>query len=378
MTEIIFIVDGFDNTGEFQTVEDKYRSICGNWINKIYNENKQIWMNTVGKRIKFQAYSTITSFDPNKRYFYFCVIRNNENDVQKYFTILDRDMQKRFSENNVGIIFAEDLESVPMFNWDFFIKQLEWIYTVRDYSGFKNIKIYFTNNTKFVPEQENFIKFYFNNSIKFLFSPMFIEILRGTRLKQLPDFETVFDGYLKTEKRKQFLCLNLEPRFSRITMLHGLRAMNLLDQGYVSNLKPLHYAPNLIQNNSNYANVLKADMNTMFPEVKADEVTYNGSNNVNISFTMPTDLMNQSCYELLNETTSRYELGNVVDTANISEKTIKNLYYGRPFLMNSGPFSLKLLEDMGFKTFDWLFDQSYNNMLDNIDRQENIIKNIIR
>ena len=131
-TEIIFIVDGFNDIGVFQTVEDKFQSICGNWRNNLYTESKQALMNSIGNRIKFQAYKTITSFDPNKKYYYICPLRNFENDLAKYFNIFESEQLKRFNENNVSIIFSQDLEMAPNFQWDYMVKSLEWLYTVRE------------------------------------------------------------------------------------------------------------------------------------------------------------------------------------------------------------------------------------------------------
>jgi len=43
-----------------------------------------------------------------------------------------------------------------------------------------------------------------------------------------------------------------------------------------------------------------------------------------------------------------------------TEKTLKNFYLGKPFLLLSGPGSLKYLHSMGFKTFESEFDESYD------------------
>ena len=49
---------------------------------------------------------------------------------------------------------------------------------------------------------------------------------------------------------------------------------------------------------------------------------------------------------------------------------------GRPFMVNGGPGMLKLLKSLGFKTCDWLFDESYDAVTDLLDRQEKIINNV--
>lgn len=62
----------------------------------------------------------------------------------------------------------------------------------------------------------------------------------------------------------------------------------------------------------------------------------------------------------------------------ITEKTVKNLYIGKPFLLMCGAYSLKKLREQGFQTFDQWFDESYDNELNNYDRFEKIKKEINR
>jgi hypothetical protein len=69
---------------------------------------------------------------------------------------------------------------------------------------------------------------------------------------------------------------------------------------------------------------------------------------------------------------------NIIDNTWITEKTIKNLYLGKPFIMFSGPYSLKLLKENGFQTFDNWIDESYDEIVNSYDRLEAIKKEIDR
>lgn len=69
---------------------------------------------------------------------------------------------------------------------------------------------------------------------------------------------------------------------------------------------------------------------------------------------------------------------NIIDNSWITEKTIKNLYLGKPFIMFSGPYSLKLLKENGFKTFDTWIDEGYDSIINSYDRLEFIKKEIDR
>lgn len=61
----------------------------------------------------------------------------------------------------------------------------------------------------------------------------------------------------------------------------------------------------------------------------------------------------------------------------ISEKTVKPLILGLPFLVLSAPnFHKKMLVELGFKLYDEVFDYSFDNEQDLNDRIAGIIKNI--
>jgi hypothetical protein len=48
-----------------------------------------------------------------------------------------------------------------------------------------------------------------------------------------------------------------------------------------------------------------------------------------------------------------------------TEKTFRPISQAHPFILDSGPNSLKLLQDMGFKTFSNFWDESYDQLRDN-------------
>ena len=62
----------------------------------------------------------------------------------------------------------------------------------------------------------------------------------------------------------------------------------------------------------------------------------------------------------------------------ISEKTVVPLFFNKPFLIVSGMHSHKLLESMGFKSYDEIFDYSFDNESDIKKRYEGIALNAKR
>lgn len=61
---------------------------------------------------------------------------------------------------------------------------------------------------------------------------------------------------------------------------------------------------------------------------------------------------------------------------NISEKTINAINNLRPFIICAGPGTLKMLKDMGFKTFDKYWPEDYDNIVSNKDRMVKICETI--
>lgn len=65
-----------------------------------------------------------------------------------------------------------------------------------------------------------------------------------------------------------------------------------------------------------------------------------------------------------------------IDNDFISEKIWKPLYQFHPLIVVGRPHLLKYLKEIGFKTFDWLIDETYDTIEDDALRMESIIKQI--
>ena len=89
----------------------------------------------------------------------------------------------------------------------------------------------------------------------------------------------------------------------------------------------------------------------------------------NVSQTLPIEIYN-SCYlNLVVETDIDWQ-----DCFLISEKTLKAIITGIPFVIVSTPFFLKNLQQYGFRSYNTLWDESYDNEIDYHKRVEKIIQ----
>ena len=79
----------------------------------------------------------------------------------------------------------------------------------------------------------------------------------------------------------------------------------------------------------------------------------------NVGATLPIKIYNSSYFNIVVETDI-----NVNDSFFITEKTTKCLISGMPFLLVATPFFLKNLHDRGFRTYNTLWDESYDSIID--------------
>jgi hypothetical protein len=68
----------------------------------------------------------------------------------------------------------------------------------------------------------------------------------------------------------------------------------------------------------------------------------------------------------------------ILTTDWLTEKTVKNLYIGKPFIVMSGPKSLDRIRSRGFQTFSPWIDETYDTIENNYLRLEAIKKEIDR
>lgn len=60
-------------------------------------------------------------------------------------------------------------------------------------------------------------------------------------------------------------------------------------------------------------------------------------------------------------------------TGNISEKVLQSMQFKTPFLLCAPPYSLRYLKEMGYKTFDRWWDESYDNETNHLKRFDKIV-----
>ena len=97
----------------------------------------------------------------------------------------------------------------------------------------------------------------------------------------------------------------------------------------------------------------------------------NNEHYVNVSQTVPVNLYNSAYFNLLVETDVTLEHNFFV-----TEKTIKCLITGIPFVVLSTPYFLKQFHELGFKTYSTVWNEDYDNIED-FETRVSAIKDLV-
>lgn len=203
----------------------------------------------------------------------------------------------------------------------------------------------------------------------------------GLRFEYLPFYFYVYKDFAKTrnveytvgKKSKTFLMFNRRwgSQAQRVLMLAYLHKHNLLDQFYIS------FSKLEIDNGGTYTGHARQFFNRLSVEntitdddlaqieSKLPLVLDTADHKLNLmydEFDSTLQFYNDSLVNLIAETNF---FTNIV---HLTEKSYKPIIYKQPFVMFAAMGSLKALKEQGFKTFDTLWNESYDNEPDHTQR----------
>lgn len=170
----------------------------------------------------------------------------------------------------------------------------------------------------------------------------------------LLNFNPLYDKFL-------FLSYNRQYRHHRIRFIIDLLDKNLINKGLIS-LNKLNNIPyeTTDQNKDFLINKTPLIIDSL-PDL---------TNNLAVNIT--TQDYERTFMSIVTETLADD------NTLFFSEKVWKPIMVGHPFMIYGNRGSLKYLKDLGFKTYDKWFDESYDNELDSDIRSKKIVNEIER
>ena len=181
--------------------------------------------------------------------------------------------------------------------------------------------------------------------------------------------------YVFDKKKKTFLCFNRRFSDHRLMLYMLIEKNNLLDDCYLSMSKVQPESSNNFLTNATYLtqryptfgisneDLVRSD--SKLPLI-LDNPNFNRYPMEDNPFSMEK-YYDESLVNIVNET---YFFNNII---HITEKTYKPIAFMQPFIMVAAPFSLKHIQDVGFKTFDKFWDESYDLETDHVSRMNKIV-----
>lgn len=177
---------------------------------------------------------------------------------------------------------------------------------------------------------------YFGNHINFLS----VSKLDSIKVKL---YQTEYEKFLNTNFEFHFLCFNGIPRENRLLMFNELTTNSKFKNKSITTLRGV-------------------DKNYYYDVPSWDNQKIGGGARLNV------DAHLKSFLNIVTETL--YDS----DSIFISEKTYKPIYLCQPFIVFGNPFTLNKLHELGYKTFDKWWDESYDSELDLKIRFNKIVK----
>ena len=175
---------------------------------------------------------------------------------------------------------------------------------------------------------------------------------------------------------KHFMCLSRRDSLNRRYTNYSLHKNNLFLKGIVSHQrvvengivksKSAHVTETkMLSSRSNFD--VKAYLKYGYKKHFLDDITDKGklASDVKTHINYSTE----SCFELVTET-------DIMNSMFITEKTLKPLVCKNPFMVSGSAYTLRFLKNLGFQTFDTLYDESYDDELVFYDRFSIIMENM--
>lgn len=167
---------------------------------------------------------------------------------------------------------------------------------------------------------------------------------------------------------KKFLCLNRIPRETRYYFMYSMYKRKLIDQ-FRASLDRVNTVGDIVSYNNN----LFMDQIKDEPEFKQMLGTLPwviDSTNFKLNHwdTNKNDFSYNNLIFIVTETLFQGDINNIF----LTEKTFKPISLKMPFIVIGQPLTLKRLRELGYKTFSHLWDESYDEIFDPIQRMEKI------
>lgn len=266
-------------------------------------------------------------------------------------------------ENKLKIIIS-NIGEASIIGEDYFVKFNEYI---------SNYNLS-SNNFLFIDGNDNLLEI--NTPFKIYSPNYFLKVLPQLTGYNELGYEATTPSITEVEtilnRKKHFLSFNRAHRLHRGILITHLFKNNLLDKFHLSALKK--FDPDVV---TYYDSRLKkykpyiSELNKLIPIELDTQKWKNRENAFYPGNCFKKDLFLDSYFHIVTETFFFEK-----NTTFFTEKMLKPIVGMQPFIVVSTHNYLKKLKNLGFKTFDSIFDESYDDIEDGIDRMLRILENV--
>jgi len=175
-------------------------------------------------------------------------------------------------------------------------------------------------------------------------------------------------------KSKKFVCLNSKDNIPRRFILSQLIQNSLLNQGHISyqcaeGLSNMSLDIGLHLPTSENNTLIEILNNCLsYLPMKLDDSPFSG--------TLSRKIFTDSYVNIVNET--KFTNTTIYNTQFVTEKTFNAIANNQIFIIVGHVDSLKILKHLGYKTFDTIIDESYDNIKNNGKRLKAVSNEIVR
>lgn len=186
------------------------------------------------------------------------------------------------------------------------------------------------------------------------------------------------NDFFDSPKEKKFICLNRLTREHRMVLTYELHKRGLVDSAYYSFFRNVNYVNGLGSELENITHIFRDS--TGLSSVQQFEILNYINTNVknlyvdninpheNKAATLLTDYINKSYLYVVTETFF-YET-----EVFLTEKIIKPIITGSPFILVGPAHGLAVLKEFGFKTFSGIIDESYDAIINPKKRMKRLVQ----
>lgn len=165
--------------------------------------------------------------------------------------------------------------------------------------------------------------------------------------------EYLIDDLIEYQHEKLFTCLNRRMREDRLKILISLENKKLINLGFVScGELPNDHILDFLKFNDDDKLFLKN-----FSGSSPDNVFLPETSSLSLCKSINYNLAKKSFLTVVTETEARTD-----EIIYFTEKTFKPILLGHPFILYNGVNALAKLKELGYKTFDLWWDESYDNI----------------